>query len=44
MSRYDEVIVFRWGDMLRDSARRVPGKEAVVSGPTRVTYKELDER
>jgi len=44
MSRYDEVSRLSVGDMLRDSARRVPGKEAVVSGPTRVTYKELDEK
>jgi fatty-acyl-CoA synthase len=30
--------------MLRDSARAVSGKEALVSGSVRMTYKELDER
>jgi fatty-acyl-CoA synthase len=44
MSRYDEVSGLSVGEMLRDSARSVPGKEAVVSGPIRLTYKELDER
>jgi fatty-acyl-CoA synthase len=44
MSRYDEVSGLSVGEMLRDSARAVPGKEALVSGPVRMTYKELDER
>jgi fatty-acyl-CoA synthase len=44
MNRYDEVSHLSVGDMLQDSARAVPEKEALVSGNTRMTYRELDER
>jgi fatty-acyl-CoA synthase len=44
MSRYDEVSGLSVGEMLRNSCRAVPGKEAMVSGPIRLSYKELDER
>ncbi len=44
MSRYDEVSGLSVGEMLRDSCRGVPGKEAIVSGSIRMTYKELDEQ
>ena len=30
------------GDLLHRTARRVPGKLAVVAGETRMTYRELD--
>ena len=44
MTRYDEVCRMSIGEMLRDSARAVPEKEALVAGPVRMTYKELDEK
>lgn len=44
MSRYDEVSHLSVGEMLRNSAHALPGKEALVSGEIRLTYKELDER
>lgn len=44
MNRYDEVSHLSVGEMLRDSARAVPAKEALVSGTTRMSYRELDER
>jgi fatty-acyl-CoA synthase len=44
MSRYDEVSRLSVAEMLEDSARAVPGKEALVSGSTRMTYRELNER
>ena len=44
MGRYDEVSHLSVGEMLRSSAHAVPGKEALVSGNIRMTYKELDER
>ena len=31
------------GDLLHRTARRLPGKTAIVSGSTRLTYSELDE-
>jgi fatty-acyl-CoA synthase len=44
MTRYDEVCRMSVGEMLRDSARAVPKKEALVAGPVRMTYQELDEK
>jgi fatty-acyl-CoA synthase len=44
MSRYDEVSQLSVGEMLRNSSLAVPGKEALVSGGIRMTYKELDEQ
>ena len=44
MNRYEEISHLSVGDMLQDSACAVPGKEAVVSGSARMTYRELDER
>jgi fatty-acyl-CoA synthase len=44
MSRYDEVSQLSVGEMLRNSSHAVPGKEALVSGEIRMTYKELDEQ
>ncbi len=44
MTRCDEVCRMSVGEMLRDSARAVPEKEALVAGPIRMTYKELDEK
>jgi len=44
MSRYDEVSQLSVGEMLRNSSLAVPGKEALVSGEIRMTYKELDEQ
>jgi len=44
MSRYDEVSQLSVAEMLRNSARAVPEKEALVSGDTRMTYRDFDER
>ncbi|MDI7259524.1 MAG: class I adenylate-forming enzyme family protein [Thermodesulfobacteriota bacterium] len=44
MNRYDEVSRLSVGEVLQNSARAVPGKEALVSGTVRMSYKELDER
>lgn len=44
MNRYQEVSHLSVGELLRDSARAVPEKEALVSGDIRLTYGELDQR
>jgi acyl-CoA synthetase (AMP-forming)/AMP-acid ligase II len=44
MNRYDEVSHLSVAEMLQDSARSVSNKEALVSGTTRMSYHELDER
>ncbi|MBI4596089.1 MAG: acyl--CoA ligase [Candidatus Tectomicrobia bacterium] len=44
MSRYEEVSHLPVGEMLRDSAEAVPEKEALIFGPGRMTYRELNQR
>lgn len=40
----DRRLVFTLGDVLRENARSLPGREAIVCGEARVDYPELDRR